>query len=86
MFVLPDEPLKSILTFPVASDYIVASTRVTFNSNSAGQACTVLTINNDDDFEGVESLTVSITRADNTLAIDPAKNMATINILDLDGE
>lgn len=50
------------------------------------QECVLLATNNDQNFEGTENLTVQLTTAEGSLAIDPARNRATITILDRDGE
>lgn len=48
--------------------------------------CVNLTINDDDNFEQAETLTMQLTNAQSGLVIDTARTMARITILDLDGE
>ena len=59
---------------------------VTFTENTGSEVCVVLGVNEDGEFEGAETLIVRLVSADNPLMIDSAMDLATITILDIEGE
>ena len=68
------------------SDITPGNLMVTFTENIGSEACVVLGVNEDGEVEGAETLIVRLVSADNPLMIDPTMDMATISILDIDGE
>ncbi len=48
--------------------------------------CTEVTITDDGDFEQAETFTIELIIADAPLGIDAARNLATVTIIDSDGE
>lgn len=62
-------------------------TTVMFNSSTTNQTeCIMLTIHDDEVFEGAESFTFQLTTEQLQLSINPVRRMAIMKILDLDGE
>ena len=59
---------------------------VTFTENTGSEVCVVLGVNEDGEFEGAETLIVRLVSADNPLMIDSTMDLATITILDIEGE
>jgi hypothetical protein len=82
MFILHHPPLPP----PGTVDFMEASTSFLFTVNTTNQTeCVTVNIEKDDEIEGAEMLTVSIS-ADSPLLVGTIENMATITILDIDGE
>ena len=59
---------------------------VTFSQSTGSEVCVVLGVNEDGEVEGAETLIVRLVSAVNPLTIDPTMDMATITILDIEGE